>query len=381
MNEKVLNSYRAFDTKIITLVKDCLSTPNNPILKLLDLKHELEPDEKFELVYKHNLYIQHRRLFMSGLNFLNTHIKFVEGYDKKKIIIYIGGCPGLELYELSKYYPSVIFIIICNDTFMTYNFNNMDVRQVEHGNGFNIHIVKNMDILPRLLLTNIQFIIIKKQCTLELLDEIKGLITDDIYLWYNEKNDNEQNIIKNILTSYDFIKQLQPLVSMVYFDVPKYDNNNKKIIKYINDLNVSDKLNMVNNYNNYKILYPKGKILLQAWNNENSSSSLMIIKNKNIYKLELYDVNKYDGLFRYYNLMERFIRKHNTESIYHQYGYCECNDCAIELNILKTYITVNNIYLNKTFINKNNIELLGILSHRLNFIFGTDIRDLVVDRL
>lgn len=74
--------------------------------------------------------------------------------------------------------------------------------------------------------------------------------------------------------------------------------------------------------------------------------------------------------------MERVVRKHNNGTEFYEYGYCECNDCAIELDTFKKYINVreNHKYILNEFKIPNKFldhKLIGNLGTRLVCLLGT----------
>jgi len=74
--------------------------------------------------------------------------------------------------------------------------------------------------------------------------------------------------------------------------------------------------------------------------------------------------------------MERVVRKHNNGSEFYKYGYCECNDCAIELTIFKDYLRINentNHIKEEFSIPKhlNLVKVIGNMGIRLMCILGT----------
>lgn len=394
MENKVLNSYIGFDNETIEIVKSVLNNEGKPAYYLKDIDTKLKYDDKYSLVYKPNVHIEMRRLFITELDFLNTYVKFANNTSKKNYVIYAGGSPGYHLYELSRYYPNITFIIFDTNPFCVYNSEYYNESYPEYirtklckSSTMRIKYVDNLESFNKLLESKIRIFVIKKKCDRDLLLNIKFMLNpkSNIYFWSNENNyidsKNEltdQDIITNYLITYDIIKNIQPEASMINFETPSYNIDTRTVSKYLDTLITEDnylELEPLNNYIKRKILFPKGKLQLQPWSDKDYPTSRLLIKKKNIYNLVEYDVGDYDALFNYYNCLERPIRKHDNDKEYYKYGYCECNDCSIELKVLQAYITANYFTLAQTFnlTGVNIPNILGSLSKRLNCLFGTDL--------
>lgn len=399
MEDKVLNTYHNVDVKVTELVFNALREPGTPILEVSTIENKLEYDENLQSVYKPNVHIEDRLLFINGLNFLNKSVKYGSVEGKKSFVVFAGGAPGHYLYELSRYYPNVVFLVIDSELFNTYITDNLTqpydeyVRShsVELGSqqSTKIHYLKNLDTLPRLLDTPIRIFALRRKCTPEILVELKFILLDTtIYFWSNEfeiehKNEEHQStrvnnditdydIIKNMINQYNYVKHLQPNTSMLRFKIPSYDIGPKKLNQYMENLNASQELDILNNYMKKKVIYPKGKLILQPWSTKSSTETRIIIKKENIFTLAEYNVPEYDSLMNYYNCLERPVRKHNNDEGFYKYGYCECNNCAIELTVFKEYLANNREYAKKEFSLSGSIyELIGSLSQRLNYLLGT----------
>lgn len=189
---------------------------------------------------------------------------------------------------------------------------------------------------------------------------------------------------------YNWLKDLEPEACMFKFRLPFYTDDIDNLNEYVNSIGKSDfeyspELNVMDSYNNKKMLYPKGKIFIQPWQGKSSTESRLVIKKSDIYNLVSYDAYEYDARFNYYNLIERVVRKHDNGIEFYKYGYCECNDCAIELTILKEYIfgksykdeshknesNKKHIMEEFNFDKNSNIKLIGYLCARLMCLLGT----------
>jgi len=400
MEDKVLNTYHNTNNETLKLVNDALQITGESVLEVSTIGNKLEYDANLQSVYKPNVHIGERLLFINGLNFLNMMVKYSSVEGKKSFVVFAGGAPGYYLYELSRYYPNVIFLVIDPKAFSPYISDNLiqpyneyvRLRSDELSSQqlTKIHYLRSLDTLARLLDTSIRIFALRRKCTPELLVELKFILLDTmIYFWSNKfeqeskneepapLNDDEPeytdyDIIKNMITQYNYIKHLQPDASMLRFRIPIYDIGPKRLGQFMETLNANQELDILNNYMKKKIIYPNGKLILQPWNTKSSTETRIIIKKENIFTLAEYDIAEYDALMNYYNCLERPVRKHNNDEGFYKYGYCECNDCAIELAVFKEYLTNNREYAKKEFsINGSIYELVGNLSQRLNYLLGT----------
>lgn len=402
MENKVLNSYLGFDNETIEIVKKVLDTEGKPVHHLKEIDTRLEYNDKYLLVYKPNVHIGMRQMFITELNFLNKYVKFVSDESKKIYVIYAGGSPGYHLYELSRYYPNVVFIIFDTNPFITYSSDYLAepydefvrVKMDEHycDTSYSkkyVQHIQSMDSLRKLIEgSKIRIYVFKKKCTPDLMVELKFILhfRSYIYFWSNENNFNndqeeysDKHLITSYLTVFEIIKTMQPDAAMIKFEMPSFNIDIKNMSKYLDSIelvNSNLELELLNSYIKKMVTYPKGKLQLQPWTDKNSTESKLIIKKSNISNLVEYKASEYDSLFNYYNCLERPVRKHGTFHELYDFGYCECNDCGIEIKVFQDYIKNNQLHAIEEFglEGKNNIiEILGSLSARLNCLFGTNL--------
>lgn len=415
MENKVIKSYQNFDNEILDLVKDALSKPGPAVITIDDIGNKIEYEDKYSSVYKPNIHIGQRKLMMNELQFLNNFIKEFKS-KRKYFVIYAGGSPGHHMYELARYYPNVTFIIVDPSRHQSYVSDNLVVinnkfakytRQIYYEvNNKYVHDLINLDTLSRMLETNVRIFIIRDLCSSKLLLDIKTQLPEnsEIFLWSDIRTDNAESgkfgfddklnrkdvkdkpsvtdgdILWNLVMQYNWLKELQPDVSMFKFRLPFYTDNIDNILEFMSeDIGKSDfdnatELNVLDNYNNKIILYPFGKIYIQPWQPKSSTESRLVIKKEDINNLVIYSATEYDAYFNYYNCIERPIRKHNNGTEFYKYGYCECNDCAIELDVLHKYLKYNFNHILKEFNipkNYNLSEVIGNICIRLNYLLGT----------
>jgi len=362
---------------------------------------------------------------MNELQFLNNHIKFVNvSQTRQHFVIYAGGSPGHHMYELSRYYPNVTFIVIDPSRHQSYLSDHLIVEEnkkpfyrrviyYEVDNDY-MHDLLNVSSLSKLLNSRIRIFVIKDYCSQDLLMQIKAELPQEsnIYLWSDIRTDNAEagkfgkdvhefrkyvnknstqkteykvtdgDILWNLTMQYKWLKVLEPEASMFKFRCPFYTDDLDNLQKFMDedigkdDFEKCPELNIIENYKSRNVLYPKGIIFIQPWQGVSSTESRLVIKKKNIHNLVLYNASEYDNTFNYYNLMERVVRKHNNGAEFYKYGYCECNDCAIELDTFKEYLKIheNNNYIKEEFSilrHLNVTKTIGNMGIRLMCILGT----------
>ena len=413
MEDILLKSWE--DSDDINLVKEALFNTGPTISKLTDVKYQLKYVEKINNKrYRPTVHIGQRKLFLNELQFLNKHITKLP--SRHNFVIYAGGSPGHHMYELSRYYPDVTFFVIDPSRHQSYISDHLIVEEnkksfynrviyYEVDNDYT-HDLLNVSSLNKLLESKIRLFIIKDYCTSELLLQIKNELPLDskIYLWSDIRTDNAEagkfgrddkkyrkdiereysvtdgDILWNLAMQYNWLKTLEPEATMFKFRLPFYTNSLEDLTKFMNDKK-SDfdgvpELNIINDYNNKQLTYPKGSIYIQPWQGISSTESRLVIKKKNIYNLVSYDSHTYDDTFNYYNLIERVVRKHNNGKQFYKYGYCECNDCGIELETFKRYLEkIENIsHIKDEFLipkHLNETKVIGNLGTRLMCLLGT----------
>lgn len=412
MENKLLKSLEIanFDKINITkdrleeIIKDSLEKEYNGFDSINKLEDKLDYSDEYDYMFKPNVYNPHRRDLLNDLRFLNKNIKFANDNTKKYFVMYVG-C-GYHIYELSKYYPNIIFIVIHPGNQLVYITDFID-SSLENNNTecpkYNyidaktnkIFELNDLELLNKLLPSDIRIYLIKEECTLGLLITLKDILPPDsvLYLisnlnipaiddnnnenqlqkelrleYYNTQN-NDYKFIKLLNTEYSWIKNFRFESSMISFRIPYDDkpNDTNELINKDNELLNSD----LKFTPNEELKFISGKLYLEPWSGKSSTRSKMIIKKEAIDNITIFKLNDYLGLMNYYNSVDRFISKHNNEKKLYEYGYCKCNDCFIEIKILKEYLSSNLEYIMKEFNipKKYKLEkIIGFISNRISLL-------------
>lgn len=401
MYRRVLASYENSPEDTINKVKNAFNQSGKPVFNYSDISDNIKYEDN---VNKNRLrpdvHCGQRKLFMGELRFLN------EETDGTGLVIYAGGCPGNHLYELSIYYPDIRFLIIDPSGFQPYISENLRFEATRYKRDTDItnnpkirEITEDINQIQELWQSSVRLYWIRGLCYTELINKILSLIEAfqvDYYLWsdirtgegvsgiFGANNNNEvkqvildTDIYQNLAMQYVWIRDTKPKSSMVKFRAPFYDNGYIDPSAIENeDIRNAPELCMLEGYANHEFKYPDGQIYLQPWTGKSSTEARMIIKPGT--QLTTFNAYEYDNKFNYYNLIERPIRKHNVGIYNYNFKYCECNDCAIELDTLKKYLRNNETYIRERFkINSNvfNKKIVCKLGFRLSIILGKDILD------
>lgn len=346
-------------------------------------------------LYKPNVYNPHRKDFLNDLRFLNKFVKYVD-VTQKYFVIYLE--PSYHIYELSRYYPNVTFILIQNGNKNIYITDLLDkdllIKQIDYNNV--IYNLDDIEALERLLPTEIRIFSTIEKCSLGLLLTIKDLLPSNANIMFIsniqipsiDNNNNEDQFQKELRqeyyisqnNDYEYIKFLYEHYTwfnnfgfegiMLNFRIP-YDDPKEITSELLEKLQLNNV--GIDFIPGQSLEYVNGELYLEPWSNKTSTNTKIIIEKHEIYEKTIFKLDDYLGFMNYYNTIERFMHKHNKEGKI--YGYCECNDCAIEVLILKNYLSNNMDHILKEFNipKKYDIEeILGFISKRLcNFIYET----------
>lgn len=369
MYRKVIESYVGSDSETINKVKQGLNTSGKPVMNYSDIKDSIIYEaSKNKTRYRIDNHCGQRKLFMCELRFLN------EETNGTGLVIYAGGSPGNHLYELSLYYPDIRYIIIDPSGFQPYvsagiHFNATRYKRNWTYDDRVLNITDNINLLADAWPTSARLFYIGSLCTTELILDILKLVEPhvvDYYLWsdirtgegesgifgfeggnkLSGQNIKDIDIYQNLALQYTWVRDTKPKSSMVKFRAPFYDDGETELHddEFIKQ---APELCMVEGYPRHEFKYPDGQIYLQPWVGKSSTESRMVIRSG--MDLITFNAYEYDNRFNYYNLVERPLRKHNVGVMVYEFGYCECNDCAIELETLKDYVRKNKVYIRDLF--------------------------------
>lgn len=395
MYRRVLESYENAHEDVLNKVKQAFNKSGKPVLNYSDIQDSIKYEDNINKNrLRPDVHCGQRKLFMSELRFLNDET------DGTGLVVYAGGCPGNHLYELSLYYPDIRFLIIDPSGFQPYITDDLKFEHTRYKRKTDIddhprirEITDDINQLQESWQSQIRLYWINGLCDTELLKKILSLIEPfqvDYYLWSDirtgegisgifglDNQDTKQvvmdtDIYQNLAMQYIWIRDTKPKAAMVKFRAPFYDHGfiDPSVIEN-DDIRNAPELCMLEGYANHEFKYPDGQIYLQPWTGKSSTEARMVIKPNT--PLTTFNAYQYDDKFNYYNLIERPIRKHGNGIHNYNYKYCECNDCAIELYTLRTYVRNNELYIRELFKISNKIyskKIVCKLGFRLSLVLS-----------
>jgi len=315
MENKLFKSWEDSDQETLKLLNHIWNNSGPAVIKLSDVKHKIPyVENQNNKRYRPTVHIGQRKLFMNELQFLNNHIKFINpSQTRHHFVIYAGGSPGHHMYELSRYYPNVTFIVIDPSRHQSYLSDHLIVEEnkkpfyrrviyYEVDNDY-MHDLLSISTLGQLLKSTIRIFVIKNYCSQELLTQIKAELPQEskIYLWSDIRTDNAEagkfgkdvhefrkyvnknrtdkfdttvtdgDILWNLAMQYNWLKTLEPEASMFKFRCPFYTDDLDNLQKFMsneigkNDFEQCPELKIIENYKLKNMLYPKGTIYIQPW--------------------------------------------------------------------------------------------------------------------
>lgn len=327
---------------------------NNLVTKINDIRETLPEINEFEITRNANIY--GRKNFISELRFLNKVINTIASV--KQYVIYVGKC--YHLYELSRYYPNVTFIVIHHEDQEIYtdiNFKYADENKY-------VYKLKDVESLSKLLNGKTRIYQLKEECSVGLFITIRDLIPNGLmYLC--------SNLDMTGLDSYNNKDNFQKELREEAFNGSHILDNLSKQLLWVTSFNFE--ASMINfkfpELNDGKILtelqYIDGKMYLEPWSSNVNTETKMIIRKTS--QPVIIKRDEYIGRINHYNANERIAWKQHKK----KFGYCGCNDCAIELDAFKKYLNHNldhimtEFNIPKKYTNK---MVIGLLSKRLSIL-------------
>lgn len=363
-----------------------------------------------------SVHVGQLKLFLSEIQFLT--MVYNEYGTKYRYIVYAGAAPSNHTYELLEYFPDFRFILVDPNRFEifgSHGWTTVDGRS-KHVN-HNIEPIKDVIYLSCQIETKaevanlksdeyVKFIkdnsdkyrifIAQEYFTDELAQlfkELKPMFISDIRTNITDHAESalphDTDLIWNLAQQYNWIKQMEPMMSCLKFRHPFYDSKRGLLIEDFvrKDLVLAKKLGIdfEANYHKRQLVYLAGKIYLQAFAPKGSTETRLIIKGHE--KLQEYGgPEDYENRLFYYNNLERPFLLHSNPYIDEKIGFDYCGDCSLAAHILQCYSdSVRRINVRKAFNkilhmlgrrirDKFHGELyphrLGVLGNKLNYIIS-----------
>ena len=338
-----------------------------PVEKLLPRKLSLESQEKFSKYFQQyysdekkkptityndisntikyvkntnmptiNVHMGQRKLFLSELQFLTEYTL----PNVKYTVVYAGAAPGIHTKFLASLFPNIKFILIDPSIF------SIKANYLQTKNGPLMDDTRSLDIVTKAMEGSDQIYIINDLFTITMASNFsmyKVLFISDIRtnLDTNEFPSN-LDIVWNYSQQFNWIKAMNPIMSMMKFRHPFYTNesllNIPAFIQEEFDLSKKYNIDFLENLKNKKLVFFDGIINLQAFPGKVSTETRLITDGKKV--VDYGGPEEYEAKFFYYNRIDRGFIKHENDNADRSLGFDYCNDCAIENHIWKKYISV-----------------------------------------
>jgi|694.fasta_scaffold17692_11 hypothetical protein len=292
-------------------------------IDLNDTLHQAPYDETYQPLT--NINMSQRKLLLSEIQLMNEYYKIYSTTSQKTpLILYIGSAPGVHIPYLHMMYPKLKFVL--------YDSAKFDKTLVDYNTKLGSNIFEFHEDNDGIFTTEKANELINKYTEYDL------LFICDIRLDSDNNNDFDKNVMNNIRQQEEWVRILNPLLSLLKFRLP---------------YNVKD-----------NITYISGKLLYGIWRPPKSTESRLLIHQNEInqnnnyngdnYEKNLFFNSKYTRPFSFMKAFDDF-----PEYITNTNKYCPCFDCYAELTILKEYDSI--IPLTQTSF-KNMDDIINILT-------------------
>ena len=305
-----------------------------------------------------------------GIQVINYHggqrklclgeVQFLTMYGGlSKYVVYAGAAPGNKTFYLHTLFPEHKFILVDPSKFELWiNKKNASHRKVHHPDIVHLknkyvcecHIeeMPASDYVKYIKSSKEKIFIIEDLMTNELAEyfkELSPLFISDIR---TNSSDNQSedtspsnaDVLWNMAMQYSWINIMKPVMShlkhrLIYFDSQNIDST--IIMDYmVADFDIAKSLGIdfIKNFNDRKTEYFDGDIYLQCFARVKSTETRLVTDGK---KTTFYDNDDFEARMYYFNTIYRSLVSHNNKYVKPEYGFDNCNDCALEAHIWEQY--------------------------------------------
>ena len=318
-----------------------------------DIEHEMEYEANSEII-KGSTHNGQRKLFLNEVQFL-TKCKDLN----HKYCVYAGSSPGNKTHYLSTIFPDIKFILVDPNRFDIF-VDGKSHRDKPHPDI--IHIYKHfptksnvwsidkklydmnekekMDTIDMIKNSNHKIFILEDYMDvptatwLKLLGASTTFVSDIRSNVRGGKFPEDYDIMWNTAMMYNWIKELQPLKSMLKIRMP-YGYDKEKTILHPDDFKQAKEngIDFAQDYMDNTFHMCKSTLYIQPWQRISSGEFRMYIDRENIDVIVKYDVLQLERKTFYYNSINRSWVWHENPNASKILGFCHCNDCALENKI------------------------------------------------
>ena len=320
------------------LIKSLQTPPTKACLTFSDIPGRL-PYQQGTQIVKTSAHIGQRKLFISELRFLTEFASLTT----ETIVVYAGAAPGTHIPYLSYLFPSCKFLLIDPSQFNV--LGGILKPDEEVNEAFLLRMKNNLG----------KIWLLKALFTDQLAEEIQKIFPVHLFISdirTNEDKDSEpdtKDIIVNMAQQLIWAIILKPQMAMFKFRYPFYSEDintfiqlarSEKYYPIFQKAKTLTNIDFIQDTIDKKLHYFDGIVHIQAWARLTSTESRLITDCKKIVDWGI--AENYDNAFFYYNSIARCYKTHINENIDRTIGFDLCNDCSIENEAWKQYITRTN---------------------------------------
>jgi SAM-dependent methyltransferase len=318
-----------------------------------DIEHEMEYSDVGGIL-RGSTHNGQRKLFLNEIQFLTICKDLGHKY-----CVYAGSSPGNKTHYLSTLFPDIKFILVDPNRFDIF-VNGKSHRDNPHPDI--IHIYKHFptesnvwrvdkklhdmsekdkeDTIDMIKNSNHKIFILEDYMDvptatwLKLLGTSTTFVSDIRSNVRGGKSPEDYDIMWNTAMMYNWIKELQPIKSMLKIRMP-YGYDKKKTILHPNDFKQAKEngIDFAKDYMDMTFHMCKSTLYIQPWQRISSGELRMHIDRENIDNIVKYDILQLERKAFYYNCINRSWVWHENPNSSKKLGFCHCNDCALENKI------------------------------------------------
>lgn len=341
MSTEMFSSYRKYVSRMLRLNESGYA---DPIVTFEDIDEKLKYEE-VKNILKISIHLGQRKLLLSEVQFL-TRIEEENPGSSEYTIVYAGAAPSIHTSYLSTLFPRAKFLLVDpNDFDIQAPFvmltNKRDKKEESLGKD------RYRFICRAFVKKNTKMQIINGYFTGDLAEVIREIIGKDTYFISDIRTNiigkvsHTFDIIWNNCQQYNWIKTMEPVLSLLKFRHPFYNEKDEEFYEYYDDYSddfLKSKelgLDFLENFRTKRFVYFDGVVNVQAFPGQASTESRLITDGKSLKDYGEYQ--DYEDVFCYYNLTNRSLRLHKNGNSSRNEGFDHCNDCALENSIWENY--------------------------------------------
>jgi Poly A polymerase regulatory subunit len=315
-----------------------------------DLHERRQYDPKLKVGTKKH--IGQRKLLMNEVQFLTP-------ITDKAVVIYAGSAPSNKGAFLASLFPKLRWIFIDPNPFDIRPHIDVTINDITAHKDRAKECIKSV--------RDHTITIINDLMTIDLATALGKAFPDcyfisDIRTNMTGGEPTDADMIWNLAQQYNWIQELKPMRSMLKFRHPFYDQPRDEFDREIatagNDLKhalaYASAIDFVSNYKARKLVYPRGKIMLQPWAPGTSAETRLVIEQSDLATAHDYgDGKEYEEKMFHLNteIRQRARFHHDT----HGNGIDACFDCALEVAIWHDYVSAHGGNVQKLIAQTNKI--------------------------